>query len=149
MAKRFYARYYNRNRSNRWEDWAIFLLAIWLFISPWVLQFGHALNTAEIGPAGGSIQAVGRAAWNAWVLGAIVFLISLSAIGRMEFWQERANAVLGVWIFIAPWVLNFAGWNLRAAAWDHWVVGALIFLCAIYNIYEYRHREGELVGPGE
>ena len=26
--------------SNRIQDWALVTLAIWLFISPWVLQFG-------------------------------------------------------------------------------------------------------------
>ena len=47
------------------------------------------------------------AAWNAWVLGVIVFLVAISAIGRMDFWQEYMNIVLSIWIFIAPWVLGF------------------------------------------
>lgn len=149
MARNFY-KYYNPNRSNRWEDWAILLVSIWFFFSPWILQFGHNLNTAEIGAAGAPIQAVGRAAWDAWVLGAIVFLISLSAIGRMEVSQERANAVLGVWVFIAPWVLGFAGGNMGSASWDHWICGAFFFFCAIYNIYDLRrNRSGEVMGPGE
>ena len=145
-----YERFQNRNRNNRWEDWTIFLVSDWFFFSPWILQFGHNLNTAEIGAAGAPIQAVGRAAWNAWVLGAIVFLVSLSAISRMDFWQERANAVLGVWIFIAPWVLNFAGVQMGAAAWDHWVTGAVIVFCAAYNLWDaQRQRHSQVMGPGE
>ena len=137
-------------RSNRWEDWAVFLISIWFFFSPWILQFGHNLNTAEIGAAGAPFQAVGRAAWNAWVVGAIVFLVSLSAISRMDWWQERWNAVLGVWIFIAPWVLAFAGAAMGAASWDHWACGVAIFCLSAYNLLSAR-REGqtEVMGPGE
>jgi hypothetical protein len=122
-------------RSNRWQDWSNLVLAIWLFISPWVLQF-------TAGPPGG-VAAGGAAnaavaAWDAWVLGVIIFLVSLSAIGRMEFWQEWINLLLGIWVFIAPWVLGFVG--LSQAAWDHWVVGALVFLIAICNIAVARRR---------
>ena len=121
---------YNPSRTNRWQDWINLILAIWLFISPWVLQF--AGGTTAAGAAGATSDALGTAAWNAWVLGVIVFLLSVSAVGRMEFWQERINIALGIWIFIAPWVLGFAGADL--AAWDHWVVGALIFLCSVSNL---------------
>jgi hypothetical protein len=124
----------------------VLIASIWFFFSPWILQFGHAMNTAEIDPAGAPIQAVGRAAWDAWVLGAIVFLISLSAIGRMDFWQERWNAVLGIWIFIAPWVLSFAGAPLPAAAWDHWITGAVVFVFAAHNLYQARHEQSAVVG---
>ena len=53
-----YGGYRLQSRSYRWQDWAILFLAVWLFISPWVLQFGT-----------GPIVAVSHAAWNAWVLG--------------------------------------------------------------------------------
>lgn len=142
-----YERYRNRNRSNRWQDWIVFLASIWLFFSPWILQFGHNMSAAEGGNAAAPIEALHRAAWDAWVLGVIVFLVSLSAISRMEFWQERWNALLGIWIFIAPWVLSFAGAQLRAAAWDHWIVGAVIFLCAVHNLYQARNQQGQVVGP--
>lgn len=112
------------SRRNRWQDGANVILAIWLFISPWVLQFASAAA-----PNAGSAAAnsrMGNAAWDAWVLGVIVFVVALSALGRMQFWQERLTLLLGIWIFIAPWVLGFVG--LPQASWDHWIVGALIFL---------------------
>lgn len=64
-------------------------------------------------------------------MGAIVFLVALSAIGRMELWQEWVNLVLGAWIFVAPWALGFTGLPFRTADWDHWIVGALIFLISL------------------
>jgi hypothetical protein len=75
------------------------------------------------------MEAVQAAAWNAWVLSVMVFLVAISAISRMDFWQEYVNIVLSIWIFIAPWVLGFA--MLSDAAWDHWIVGVLIFLFSI------------------
>ena len=83
------------------------------------------------------LGAVQAAAWNAWVLSVIVFLVAISAISRMDFWQEYVNIVLSIWIFIAPWVLGFA--MLSGAAWDHWVVGVLIFLFSVSVLSRARH----------
>lgn len=130
MATMYGGGYAATTRSNKWQDWVNLVLAIWLFVSPWVLQFGQGN-----GGAGGAVHA---AAWNAWILGVLVFLSALSAIGRMEFWQEWLNMIFGVWLFIAPWALGFAG--LRNAAWDSWIVGAAIFLIAACSYATGRNR---------
>lgn len=134
MTSQPYGHRYNPTRSNRWQDWVNLLLAVWLFFSPWILQFGNNVATSEPVTRGVAGQAATDAAWNAWVLGVIVFLIALSAIGRMELWQEWFNLVLGAWIFVAPWVLGFATGSSPAAAWDHWIVGALIFLVSASSL---------------
>jgi SPW repeat len=126
---------------NRQQDWLTVLLAIWLFISPWVLQFGSGVPTSNPSAGGGIGMAdvLYAASWNAWVLGVIVFLIALSASGRRATWEgsggnEWVVLLLGVWVFVAPWVLGFANVGTRAAAWDHWVTGALIFLVSLWNL---------------
>lgn len=112
------------DRGTRWQDPANLVLAVWMFISPWVLQFAYTG-----GNGAGTVMA-----WDAWVLGVVVFLVSVSAMGqRFVRGQEWLNAVLGVWLFIAPWVLNFASGG-SDAAWDHWIVGALIFLVSLSAI---------------
>ena len=134
-------RYYNPNRENRWQDWIILFISIWFFFSPWILQFGHGINTAE---PNAPVHLVSGAAWNAWVVGAVIFFTALSAIGRMELWQERFVALLAVWIFIAPWVIGFASTQMGAASWDHWVVGVVVFLCTVSNIMSLRQHGGVL-----
>jgi hypothetical protein len=129
-----YGSYPAWHRSNRVQDWAILVLAVWLFISPWVLQFGGSLPAA--GAANGPLVEVSRSAWNAWVLGVIACLVALSAIGRVETWQGYINMILGVWIFVAPWALGFT--PLWRAGWDHWIVGALIFLIALWSLSSAR-----------
>jgi hypothetical protein len=124
-------------RENYWQDWANAIIAVWFFISPWVLHFGAGAPAADNGATPGVLGAVHTAAWNAWVLSVIVFLVAISAISRMDFWQEYVNIVLSIWIFIAPWVLGFA--MLSGAAWDHWVVGVLIFLFSISVLSRARH----------
>src|SRR4051794_22740846 len=85
-------------RENYWQDWGNAIIAVWFFISPWVLQFG-AGAPAMAGDAAttGVLGSVQAAAWNAWVLSVIVFLVAISAISRMDFWQEYANIVLSIW----------------------------------------------------
>jgi SPW repeat len=130
------------NRSNRWQDWANLALATWFFFSPWILQFASNLSTAERTAGGaaaqGFSQGLSNASWNAWVLSVIVFLVAISAISRVELWQEWLNLLLGAWIFVAPWVLGFATGSQpaagAAAAWDHWIVGALIFLVSATSL---------------
>jgi hypothetical protein len=129
------------NTSSRWPDGANLVLAIWLFISPWVLQFGSDMATAQPGATAGT-AAAGAAAWNAWVLGVLIFLSALSAITiPRRSWQDWATLILGAWVFVAPWVLGFATVAYGAAAWDHWITGALVFLFSLLGFTTMR-------GPG-
>jgi hypothetical protein len=135
--------YNNPNRSKHWQDLLNLMLAIWLFMSPWVLQFGHR---AVEQPAA-DIAAIQAASSNAWVLGVIVFLVSAAALIGVELWQEWqewVNLILGAWIFIAPWVLGF--WHsLYHASWLHWIVGALIFAISAASLFQY----GPQYGPAQ
>jgi hypothetical protein len=135
-------------RENYWQDWANAILAIWLFISPWVLQYGSgAPATTADGTSTGVVGGVQAAAWNAWVLGIVVFLVAISAISRMDFWQEYVNIVLSIWVFIAPWVLGFA--MLGGASWSHWVVGVLVFLLSISVLSRARTARTVTATPGD
>lgn len=79
------------------------------------------------------------------MLGVIVFLVALSAIGSWEVWQEWWSLILGAWIFVAPWALGFVG--LRRASWDHWLVGAVIFLLALWGVSRSRNAPVATVPP--
>lgn len=58
-------------------EWLLVILAIWLFISPWVLGFAS----------------VPRAGWDAWIVGVIVFLLALSALSLI---RPRGRASSGL-----------------------------------------------------
>jgi hypothetical protein len=117
-----------QRRAAHWQDWLNLVIAVWLFISPWVLNF------AAVVPGSGLPGAVAAmaAAWNAWILGVLVFLISLAAVRQHRSTPEWVNVLLGTWLFVAPWILGFTA--ATAVAWDHWVVGAVIAISGIWSL---------------
>jgi len=115
--------------SGHWQDWANLVLAIWLFFSPWILAFAMPSG------AGGAASA-SNASWNSWIFGVVLFVIAASAIVRLRAWEEWLNALIGIWLFIAPFVLGFT--NVPGAAWSHWVVGVLVFIFAVWDLQTLR-----------
>lgn len=47
-------------------------------------------------------------------------------------WQDWTNLVLGAWLFVAPWLLGFAG--SAAAAWNAWLSGAVVVVFAVWAL---------------
>ena len=121
-------------RSDRWRDWAMLALAVWLFLSPWILGFTAGL------PAEGEAVGAGftLAAWNAWILGVVIAVLALWAAFQFAEWHDWANGVLGVWLVVSPWILGFAA--LTAALWNHVVVGLLIVALAAWELWDVRHQ---------
>ena len=118
----------NSSAAYQWPNWLNLVLAIWLFISPWVIGFAHGTGGAEaVVPAG-----PGVAAWNAWVIAIIVGVLSIAAITRLAVWEDWINLVLGVWLFFSPWILSYAG--IGQAMWNSLVVGFLIAIFGIWGI---------------
>jgi hypothetical protein len=69
-------------------------------------------------------------------MGVLVFIASVSGVASLALWQEWWALIFGAWIFIAPWVLGFT--QLANASWDHWIVGALVFLIAACSLAQAR-----------
>lgn len=101
-----------RGRTNNWQDWCNLVLGIWLFISPWALNFAGSQ----------------RPSWDAWIVGLIVAVLSIAALTNGQIWEEWINLLLGAWLFISPWVLDLS--SNSTVSWNAWIVGILIFLIA-------------------
>lgn len=104
------------------QDWANLVLAVLLFVSPWVLGF----------------SAVQYAAWNAWISGVVIAALAIGALSAFQEWEEWLNLIVGIWVVAAPWVLGFAA--MAAAMWTHVVIGLLVVAAAAWEIWEVRHR---------
>ncbi|HEU5228212.1 MAG TPA: SPW repeat protein [Ktedonobacteraceae bacterium] len=108
----------------RWQDWVNVVAGIILFISPWYTA--TSWNSAS--------------SWNAWILGVVIFLVALWALampGSMV--PEVINIILGIWVFISPWVLGFA--NLSGEAWSAWILGIITIICAAWSLSQLRMPE--------
>ena len=106
----------------RWQDWVSLVLGVLLFISPWV--FGTSTN--------------GSSSWDAWIIGGIGFLLGIFALAsvRTAYIAEGISLILGVLLFISPWVLGFAA--LSSAAWTAWVIGVLFVLANGWTLLQTR-----------
>ncbi|MFD1047492.1 SPW repeat protein, partial [Kibdelosporangium lantanae] len=90
----------------RWQDWAEVVLGVVAVLSPLWLTTDSTVT------------------WTLVVLGALILidgLVSLAMPGVVM--GEYVQIVLGVLLFISPWVMGFT--DMTGAMWSAFVIGAL------------------------
>lgn len=112
-----------RRHPGYWQDWIGLLLGAWLFISPWMLGYAGVAN----------------AALNAWMVGAVVVLVSAASLARFGRRWAWIAVVLGLWLLIAPFVLQVAA-VAEPVYWNMVGVGALLVLVAGWSLAVRRRR---------
>lgn len=107
----------------RLQDWATVALGVLAFISPFV--FGQTAQTT--------------ASWTAYIAGILLVLSGLLAASSATVRPtEWITVVIGVLLFISPWVLGFVG--VAALAWTAWVIGVLAVAAAGSLLMTQRSR---------
>lgn len=76
----------------RWQDGLNLVWGIWLFFSPFTLNY----------------SGVEAADWNAYAVGTVVILFSVLALRHPKTWVEWGYVIMALWLFLAPFVLGFA-----------------------------------------
>jgi hypothetical protein len=97
----------------KWQDWASFVLGLWLAVSPWLVGYAeHEAATA-----------------NAIIVGLALALGShFECVAcAEELRAEWVNLVVGVWLVGAPFTFDFGS---RVAAANSITVGAVVALLA-------------------
>jgi hypothetical protein len=101
----------------RWQDWAAVVIGVVVALSPIWMDTNSA------------------ARWSMIVLGVLVAVAGLANMmspgTEIVVW---AMGVLGVLMFIAPWVTGYSG--MAGAAWTSWVGGVLTVLTAMAALPE-------------
>lgn len=105
----------------QWEDWASWVLGIWLLLSPWTLWF----YLDEV------------ATRNAVVVGLLIVFTEVVELSIFRDWEEWINVVLGAWLLISPWVL---GIHALSATADFLIIGLLVVALALYEIRSDRRE---------
>ncbi|MBK4739146.1 SPW repeat protein [Noviherbaspirillum pedocola] len=113
-------------KSKRWQDSVNLVLAVWLFLSPWLLGYGSELP---------------KAARNAWLLGAAVTIVAVATMYAPRVWEEIVNFVLGAWGVVSPWILGFSDsrvtmLNMVVAS----IIIAALALWAVMRDHDFGHR---------
>jgi hypothetical protein len=113
--------------ARRWQDWANLVLGIWVFVSPWALDYTGTVAAANANFTG---------------LGIVVF--ALIAAYMPKAWEEILNTLFGVWLVVSPFALGFSG--ATEIALHTVVVGILATAFAIWamsndqSFYKRWHR---------
>lgn len=104
--------------AQRWQDWANMALGILAAASPWL--FGYT------GLEGATLNAV--------IIGFLVFALSALALTLLDRWEAYINALLGIWLVLSPWLLNFMLYDV--AKFAHLGIGAFILVIAALEIWQ-------------
>jgi SPW repeat len=95
-----------------WQDFVNLFLGIWAFLTPWV--FGH--------------HAVATVVADYVIVGILVTFCAGAALVAFRPWQEGINLVVGAWLLISPWWLEFR--TVPALTWSAVGIGVLVMLCS-------------------
>ena len=83
------------------------------------------------------------AMWTMIVLGVLVALDGLASLAVPgQVYGEGIQIVLGVLMFISPWVMSYTGFD--GIAWSSWIIGALTVIAgaAALPVAQAAHRAG-------
>jgi uncharacterized membrane protein HdeD (DUF308 family) len=96
----------------RWQDWVEVVVGIVALLSP-LLWLSTSTKTL----------------WTMVILGALIAIDGLWSLAAPRLMaSETIQVVLGVLLFIAPWVMSFSADS--AAAWTSWIAGALTVIAS-------------------
>jgi len=103
-------------RFARWQDWVALVAGLYAALaSLWTTP--RTTTTVTVLVVLGALLVIGSA-------------ISLAAPGSVS--MEWVIAVLGVLLFISPWVLGFA--SDRGPAWTAWITGGVAVIAGLWAI---------------
>jgi hypothetical protein len=105
-----------------WPDIAKAGAALWLFVSPWLMNYSQE----------------GLPAWNGWAVASIVGVFSIAALLKCCEWEELINFFAGFWLVASPWFLDYKaslsdGLALMVAV-NHVGVGLIIICLSLIQL---------------
>ena len=106
-------------------DWAEVVLGVVALLSPIWMDTDNA------------------AMWTMIVLGALVALDGLASLAAPgQVYSEGIQIVLGVLMFISPWVMGYS--NLTGISWSSWIIGGLTVIvgATALPMAQAAHRAG-------
>ena len=101
----------------RWQDWVAVVAGVYALLSPiWTPPVGKDTTTLVI----------------LGIVAAVVGLVSLARPGTVAL--EWVTVVVGVLLFIAPWVIGFTA--MTGMAWTAWIVGVVLVVVGLLALPE-------------
>jgi succinate dehydrogenase/fumarate reductase cytochrome b subunit len=116
--------------AKRWQDRAILLLGIWLFISPFALGY----------PSGSP------AALNAFIAGTVMAALAACDLYKTYVWAVLVNLVVGVWTAVSPWLVGVV--QERPMATSLLAVGIATIVLGLWELHTDPELHAQWEGTG-
>ncbi len=104
-----------------WQDGVGWGLALWLVLSPWIVEFANESIAVR--------STVGA--------GFALLAVEVVALTAFRTWEEWINALIGLGLIAAPFVLKFA---TKSAVLNSVVVGALVLALAVHELRQEKQK---------
>jgi len=76
---------------------------------------------------------------NAFLVGELLVIDEIGTLDAFRVWEEWINVAIGAWLIVSPWVLGITAPVPMA---NFVVVGFLVLVLALYQIWNVRHHLG-------
>lgn len=118
-------------KTANWENWLDVVLGIWIMMVPWLFPL-------HVSPDGVRLAVLVSDS----IAGAVIFGSAALALQELTSGEEWTNLVMGIWIFLSPWVLGYTADNVPF--WNALIAGGLVAVSSAIALPIARHR-----GPRE
>ncbi len=99
-------------------SWIIAVVGLWEIVAPFILGY----------------TAVGAAMWDAIIIGVVILVLGVWAALANEEGTIKTlnwiNAVLGLWLIIAPFILAYS--STVTAMWNDIIVGIVVLVLGVW-----------------
>jgi hypothetical protein len=102
----------------RWPDFMGCITGLWMFFSPWFMDYTH----------------LPYAAWSAYVIGGALVVAEVVSLIRPAAWEEMFDIVLGVLLIASPYALEFTAHPVVAL--NAILVGVTVIGLAFWGLLE-------------
>lgn len=123
-------RSYRQDLDNDWQDLLIFIAGLWLFLSPFLLQY---------------ISSNPSAAGTSFMVGSLMIGLAMTGLSIHQFWEEWINLVLAVFLMATPWIFEFT--TEPVVMWNVISVGVIAAICAFWVLKQGYSRRYYAVYP--
>ncbi len=111
-------------------NWVVAILGIWELLAPFILSYSKVQKAAEGAQKAAALPKTGNAMWDAIIIGIVLLIVGAwaalsNSVGLIKS-LSWLNAILGLWLIIAPFTLGYS--KLASAMWNDVVIGIIVLV---------------------
>ena len=99
-----------------WKNIICMLAGLWLWISPFVLQFKLGSD----------------ASGDASIVGIFISALAMMAVAVPQAWEEWSKVALSVWLLASPWLLGFS--HQTVARDNIMIIGLIVVVLSLWSL---------------